>query len=79
MKKITKSDKFNIPSNTNIRQGIEQAILIARALNSELIVQINGVRFGVNPDTKLQSAINTYLEIKNITFETEQQLTQKTR
>ena len=74
-----KSEIYNVEPKTSFRKAIEQAILIARAKNAPIIVQMNSTRFSVNPDTKMQEAIDTYLEVKNKMFETEQKLKQKVK
>lgn len=60
----------------NLRQAIEHAIVLARASNSKIIVSMNEVRFSVGPDTPIQTAIDTYLEVQKKMFETKQQLKQ---
>ena len=60
----------------NIRQASEEAIRIARGLNSEVIVEFNAARFAVNADTKMQDAIDAYMEVKRKMHETEQKLKQ---
>ena len=74
-----KPNIYNVEDGTNIREAVERAILIARAKNAPTIVQFNGVRFCVNPDTNRQEAIDTYLEVKEKMFETEKLLKQKTK
>lgn len=74
-----KTQKHVVEQVTNIRPAIESAILKARALNAPVIVEMNDARFCVYPDTKLQGAIDTYLEVKTKMFETEQLLKQKTK
>jgi len=68
---------YNAKSGASIREEIENAILKARAINDTIIVTLNDARFSVSPDTKLQKAISTYLEVKRKMFETEQLLKQK--
>ena len=67
---------YNAKPLENVRQTIENAILMARAKACNVIVQMNGARFSVKPDTKLQEAINTYLEVLDKIRKTEQQLKQ---
>ena len=72
-------NEFTAKPNSSLRQTIEQAILNARAVKSNIIVVINNARFCVGPDTTTQEAIDTYMEVKRKMFETEQKLKQKTR
>ena len=74
-----KTQKHIVEPGTGIRPAIEAAILEARALNRPIIIEMNDARFCVNPDTKIQGAIDTYLEVKKKMFETKQLLEQKTR
>jgi len=74
-----KTQNYTVTPGTNIHDAAEKAILIARAVNRTIIVTMNGARFCVYPDTKVQSAIDTYLEVKNKMHETEKQLKQKTK
>ena len=60
----------------NIRQASEEAIRIARGLNSEVIVEFNAARFAVNADTKIQDAITAYTAVCDKIAKTQQQLTQ---
>ena len=71
--------EFIAKPNSNLRHNVEQAQVIARAMNSNIIIVMNNVRFSVGPDTKMQEAIDTYMEVKRKMFETEQKLKQKTR
>lgn len=64
---------------TNIRQAVEHAIMLARTGNTNIIVQMNEARFSVNPDTKVQNAIDTYLEVLDKIHKTKEQLKQKRR
>jgi len=75
-KKIT---EYSVEPGTNIRVAIEDAIVLARANNAGVIVQMNGARFAVKPDTKLQDAIDDYLAVKKKMFETQQKLNQNKR
>ncbi len=63
----------------NLREAIEHAIVLARASNSQIIISMNDVRFSVDPDTPIQTAIDTYLEVQKKMFETTKQLKQKTK
>ena len=74
-----KTQNYVVEPGTGIRPAIEAAILKARALNAPVIVEINSARFCVNPNTKIQGAIDTYLEVKKKMFETKQLLEQKTK
>lgn len=64
---------------TNIREAIENAIKMARATGKEIIIKMNEARFSVNADTKVQDAIDAYLEAKRKMFETQQKLKQNKR
>ncbi len=64
---------------TNIRIAVENAIKMARATGKDIFIEMNEARFCVNADTKLQDAIDSYLEVKRKMFETQQQLKQKKR
>ena len=70
---------YKAQSGTSIRKAIEDAILKARAIKDKVIVTLNDARFSVSPDTKIQNAIGTYLEVKRKMFETEQLLKQKAK
>jgi len=70
---------YDAKSGMAIRKAIECALLKARATNAPIIVTLNEARFAVSPDTKIQKAIDTYLEVKRKMFETEQQLKLKTK
>ena len=63
----------------NLRAAIEEAIRIARATGTTIIVNMNNVRFSVAPDTQIQDAIDTYLEVKNKMFETTKQLKENSK
>ncbi len=63
----------------NLRQAIENATKMARATGKKIIIQINGARFCVNADTKMQDAIDAYMEVKRKMHETEQKLKQKNK
>ena len=63
----------------NLREAIEDAIRVARATGNTIIISMNNVRFSVNADTQLQTAIDTYLEVQKKMFETTKQLKQKTK
>ena len=60
----------------NLRQAIENATKMARATGKEIIIKINDTRFSVGPDTKMQDAIDAYMEAKRKMHETEQKLKQ---
>jgi hypothetical protein len=66
-------------SCVSIREAIENATKMARATGKKIIIQMNGARFSVNADTKVQDAINAYMEVKRKMFETEQKLKQKVK
>jgi len=70
---------YNAEPGTSVRTAIEKAIVLARATGKTTIVTLNDARFCVHPDTKLQHAIDVYLEVKNKMYETEKQLKQKAR
>ena len=70
---------YNAKPLENIRQTIENAIIMARAYGANVIVQVNGVRFGVGPDTKIQEALDNHQEVLNKMHATEQQLKQNKR
>lgn len=63
----------------NLREAIEDAIRVARATGNTIIISMNNVRFSVNADTQLQTAIDTYLEVQKKMFETTKQLKQNKR
>lgn len=63
----------------NVRQTIERAIIMARAENSNIIVLLNDVRFGVGPNTTTKKALDTYLEVLDKKYKTEKQLKQNTK
>jgi len=64
---------------TNLRTAIENAIRMARATGKNIIIQMNGARFCVDRDTKIQVAIDAYMDVKRKIFETEQKLKQKSK
>lgn len=64
---------------TNIRIAVENAIKMARATGKDIFIEMNEARFCVNADTKLQDAIDSYLEVKRKMFETQQQLKENKR
>ncbi len=72
-----KTQTYTVTPGTNINEAMERAIAIAHAINKTLIVIMNGARFCVNPDTTVQKAIDTYLEVKDQMFETEKLLQQQ--
>jgi hypothetical protein len=74
-----KTQQYNVETGTSIRTAVEKAIIMARAVNNTIIVNFNKARFAVNPDSQIQDAINTYMDVKNKMYETEQQLKQKTK
>ncbi len=71
-----KTQEYNVPAGTNVRTAVENAIIMARATNNHVIVNLNNARFSVTCDTKVQNAIDAYLAVKRKMFETEQQLKQ---
>ena len=73
-----KTQIYNAEPGTGIRAAVENAILTARATGATVIVTLNDARFCVYRNTKTQEAIDTYLEVKNKMFITEQILKQKT-
>ena len=73
------SNEYMAKPSENINIAIERAVIMARALKTQVFITLNGARFCVSPDTTIQHAINTYLEIKDKMFKTEQLLKQKTR
>lgn len=73
------TQNYTVNPGTSINEAVERAILIARAVNRTLIVKMNGARFCVYPDTKVQDAIDTYLEVQNKMHETELALKQKVK
>ena len=64
---------------TNLRTAIENAVRIARATGTNVIIQMNNARFCVDRDTKTQDAIDAYMDVKRKIFETEQKLKQKSK
>ena len=74
-----KTQTYTVTPGTVINEAAERAIAIARAINKPVIVIMNGARFCVKPDTDVQKAIDTYLEVKNQIFETEKLLQQKVK
>ena len=63
----------------SLREAIENATKMARATGNTIIINMNNVRFSVKADTKLQEAIDTYMEVQRKMFENEQKLKQKTK
>lgn len=63
---------------TGIRETVEKAIVIANGTNSVVIVVFNGARFAIEPNTKTQDAIDTYLAVRDKMTKTQQQLKQHT-
>ncbi len=72
-----KTQNYDAEPGTSVRTAIEKAIIMSRATGKPTVVKLNEARFCVHPDTKLQHAIDVYLEVKNKMYETEQQLKQK--
>ena len=70
---------YVVEPGTNIRQAIEHAITMARVSCTDIIIQMNEARFSVGPDTNVQKAINTYLEVLDKIQKTTEQLKQKRR
>ena len=68
------TQEYNVTPGTGIRKAVEEAQTIARAVNKAVIVAMNGARFCIHPDTTVQKAIDTYLEVKNKMFLTQQLL-----
>lgn len=64
---------------TNLREAIENAVRMARATGKNIIIQMNGARFCVDRDTKMQDAINAYMDVKRKIYETEKILKQKSK
>ena len=50
---------------TSISKAIEDGMKMARATGKNIIIELNGTRFSVNRDTDFQSALDTYLEVKD--------------
>lgn len=71
-----KTQIFEAKPFMNIRETIEKAIIIARGTDSNVIVIFNGARFSVKPDTEIQTAIDTYLSVKDKIAKTQQTLNQ---
>ena len=65
---------YTVTPGTSVSDGVERAIAIARAVNKAIIVVMNGARFGVKPDTTAKAAIDAYLDVKNMMFQTEKML-----
>lgn len=61
---------------TSLRHAIEMAINIACATGKNIIIEINNTRFAVNRNTDMQTAINTYLDVRDKITKIEQQLKQ---
>jgi hypothetical protein len=56
---------FEATQYMNLRETIEKAIIIARGTKSNVIAVFKGARFSVSPDTDMQTAIDTYLSVKD--------------
>ena len=70
---------FTPTPGTSIREAAEKAIKISRALGAAVFVEMNEARFSVNGDTKVQDAIDAYMEVKRKMYETAQKLKQNKR
>jgi hypothetical protein len=66
-------------SGTPIREAIEHAIRMACATGKDIIINMNGVQFCVNRETKTQDAINAYMDALNKIHNAEKQSKQHTR
>ena len=64
---------------TTIREAVENAIRMSRATGKNIIININDVQFCVNRETKLQDAINTYMDALNKRYNETKQSQQRTR
>lgn len=64
---------------TTIREAIEKAIRMSCATGKDIIINMNGVQFCVNRETKTQDAINAYLDALNKMHNAEKQSKQHTR
>ena len=64
---------------TTIREAIEHANRMARATGKDIIININGVQFCVNRETKVQDALNTYMDALNKKHNAQKRLKQHTR
>ena len=64
---------------TRLNTAIEMAIKMARATGKYIIIEINNTRFSVNRETDMQTAINTYLAVRDKITKTEQQLKENTK
>ncbi|MFQ6729908.1 MAG: hypothetical protein ACLRFK_02550 [Alphaproteobacteria bacterium] len=64
---------------TTIRKAIEHANRMARATGKDVIININGVQFCVNRETKLQDALNTYMNALNKKHNAKMQSQEHTR
>ena len=78
MKEISNYIYKPTPS-TSLNTAIEMAIKMARATGKDVIIELNNVRFSVNRNTDVQTAINTYLTVQDKTTKIQQQLKQKTK
>lgn len=76
---ITPNYNYTPTKGTGLREAIENAIRMARATGKNIIIQINNARFCVDRDTKMQEAIDTYMDVKRKIYETEKQLKQKSK
>ena len=72
-----KTQTYTPQSWVSLNQAIENATKMARATGTKIIIQMNDARFCVGPDTRMQDAIDAYMEVKRKIFETEQQLKQQ--
>ena len=72
-----KTQNYDAEPGTHVRTAIEKAIIMSRATGKTTVVKLNEARFCVHPDTKLQHAIDVYLEVKNKMYETEKKIKKK--
>lgn len=66
-------------SGTTIREAIEKAIRMSCATGKDIIINMNGVQFRVNRETKTQDAIDAYLDALNKMHNAKKQSKQHTR
>ena len=64
---------------TTIREAIEHANRMARATGKDVIININDVQFSVNRETKVQDALNTYMDALNKKHNAQKQSQEHTR
>ena len=69
-----KTREYAAEPRQSIREAVEEALRIARAINKTVIVRMDGARFGIHPDTTVQKAIDTYLEVLDKIFLSQRQL-----